>query len=51
MKCPKCNSSNLSDGKNDFLIVNGFEKLFQFCHDCHAEWFLDVPISDEVRTK
>ncbi len=38
--CPKCNSKNLSDGKRDFLVVDGFEKLFQFCYDCHAEWFV-----------
>ncbi|MHA1395398.1 MAG: hypothetical protein ACTSRZ_17985 [Promethearchaeota archaeon] len=40
-KCPYCESKDLSDGKSDFIISNGGEKLIQFCNDCHKEWFID----------
>ena len=40
-KCPQCKSDDLSDGKSDFIISNGEEKLIQFCNQCHDEWFID----------
>ncbi len=39
--CPYCDSYNLSDGKSDFVISDGVEKLIQFCSDCHEEWFIE----------
>lgn len=39
-ECPKCNSKNLSNGQSDFLIVEGREEAFQFCMNCHEEWFV-----------
>jgi len=45
-KCPHCKSYNLSDGKSDFVISNGIEKLIQFCSDCHEEWFVEPKLNE-----
>jgi len=39
--CPKCKGKNLSDGKNDYLYIEGREIPIQFCCDCHEEWFVE----------
>ena len=40
-KCPNCESTNLSDGKSDFVYTElAGETLIQFCADCGNEWYI-----------
>ncbi len=50
-KCPKCESKNLSDGKNDYLYdpFRGIEVPIQFCNDCHEEWFVIVEKQEQEK--